>query len=126
MVGWSIFTSVLWREKLKIENNNNYFPCAEMHTGISPKSYYILYQGRKPQEIDLISRDLSPVTWEEAYMCLVDQTLPGEIRALFCDLIVGRLTLLWGLYSYVLIGFGIATVVGLQETLKLWWQVLNP
>lgn len=46
-----------------------------------------LCYGRNPIPIDIITKDLYYLTWQEAYICLSDESLPDELRAKYCNLI---------------------------------------
>lgn len=45
--------------------------------------------GRNRFAIDVITKALSYLTWEEAYICLSNDQLPDSLRAKYCDLIIG-------------------------------------
>jgi inositol 1,4,5-triphosphate receptor type 1 len=48
-----------------------------------------LCYGRNKYVIDVITEKLRYLTWEEAFICLTDESLPDHLRANYCELIVG-------------------------------------
>ncbi|XP_062518427.1 inositol 1,4,5-trisphosphate receptor type 1-like isoform X2 [Corticium candelabrum] len=48
-----------------------------------------LCYGRNKYVIDVITKDLCYLTWNEAFICLKDELLPDNLRANYCELIVG-------------------------------------
>ena len=39
--------------------------------------------------MDLITKELNYLTWEEAFACLTNDSLPDDLRATYCSLITG-------------------------------------
>ncbi|CAD5116200.1 DgyrCDS5116 [Dimorphilus gyrociliatus] len=48
-----------------------------------------LCDGRNEYVIQIISRELKYISWEEAFLCVRLNILPDELRAKYCDLIIG-------------------------------------
>lgn len=48
-----------------------------------------LCDGRNEYVIQIISRELKYISWEEAFLCVRLSILPDELRAKYCDLIIG-------------------------------------
>ncbi len=53
-------------------------------------SYFNVIQGKNEYAINAITEDLQLITWEEAFLCLTDETLPDALRAKYCYLIMGK------------------------------------
>ena len=51
---------------------------------------YLLVQGRNTYCINVITEELKYLTWEEAFVCLVNEQLPDQLRAKYCSLIIGE------------------------------------
>lgn len=49
-----------------------------------------LCYGRNKFAIDVITKALNYLTWEEAFTCLSNEQLPDDLRAKYCDLIIGE------------------------------------
>ena len=47
-------------------------------------------QGRNDFAIHVISLELNYLTWEEAFLCLRLDLLPEDLRAKYCDLVIGE------------------------------------
>ncbi|PAA53235.1 hypothetical protein BOX15_Mlig016571g1 [Macrostomum lignano] len=46
-----------------------------------------LCQGRNAKSIEVITKRLNYLTWNEAFICLTDEELPDQLRAKYCELI---------------------------------------
>uniref|UniRef100_A0A1I8HNQ9 RYDR_ITPR domain-containing protein n=1 Tax=Macrostomum lignano TaxID=282301 RepID=A0A1I8HNQ9_9PLAT len=44
-------------------------------------------EGRNSRSIDIITKQLGYLTWEEAFLCVKDESLPAQLRAKYCELI---------------------------------------
>jgi hypothetical protein len=53
---------------------------------------YLSPQGQNEYAINVITKELDYLTWNEAFTCLSDQTLPDRLRAKYCDLIISKYT----------------------------------
>ena len=53
----------------------------------------IILQGRNDLAVHVITREHGYLTWEDAYLCLTSDLLPDCIRAKYCELIIGKFTL---------------------------------
>lgn len=49
-----------------------------------------LCQGRNDFCINVITRELKYLTWEEAFLCLTDPQLTNKLRAKYCEIIISK------------------------------------
>ena len=49
------------------------------------------FEGRNEFAIEVISKQLAYLTWDEAFCCLREELLPDSLRAKYCKLIIGEL-----------------------------------
>lgn len=50
------------------------------------KDIYVFFKGRNDYSINMITKELRYLTWEEAFLSLRSDILPEAIRAKYCDL----------------------------------------
>lgn len=50
----------------------------------------MLCHGQNEFAINVITKELDYLTWNEAYTCLSDTNLPDRLRAKYCDLIISK------------------------------------
>ena len=53
---------------------------------------YSLFQGRNRRAAELITEQASYLTWGVAFLCIQSHSLPDQLRAKYCNLIVGTQT----------------------------------
>uniref|UniRef100_A0A1I8IDC1 Inositol 1,4,5-trisphosphate receptor n=1 Tax=Macrostomum lignano TaxID=282301 RepID=A0A1I8IDC1_9PLAT len=73
--------------------------CLFLHTQLD--LFIALCHGRNEDCIRLITKDLSYLTWEEAYLGLSSESLPHEFRAKYCEIIIGLFVNVGNNYSVV-------------------------
>ena len=60
------------------------------------KTVIYFIKGRNSYAINLVTKGLKYLTWQDAYTCLVDESLPHSLRANYCHLIISTfLALEW-------------------------------
>ncbi|OAF66980.1 hypothetical protein A3Q56_05306, partial [Intoshia linei] len=71
--------------------------CQKKNLNVDLKYLFLVHQldlfgylcsGRNEYTINLITKDLNYLSWEEAYTCLTDKELPDELIAKYCNLII--------------------------------------
>ncbi|KAK6195492.1 hypothetical protein SNE40_000911 [Patella caerulea] len=60
----------------------------EMYLEHQLELFRMLCHGQNEFTIDVITSQLQFLTWEEAFDCLKDDTIPGRLRAKYCELII--------------------------------------
>ena len=63
-----------------------------------------LSQGRNSYAIKLVTQDLKYLTWQDAFKCLSDDSLPDSLRAHYAHLIISMLLSLSSKSSPILMG----------------------
>lgn len=71
-----------------------------------------IFQGRNDLAVHAITREYGYLTWEDAYLCLTADLLPDCIRAKYCELIIGKLTV------YFVSDIGIISIINTLQAHK--------
>ena len=58
-------------------------------------TFIYVQQGRNEFVIQVLTRELNYLTWEEAFLCVRLDVLPDSLRAKYCDLIIGQYLLIY-------------------------------